>query len=360
MARIKFLFFALFFVLLSSAVIADCSDDYSSLKLFYEASANEDYSSYISLMDTDYIYSVLASEVDYKTYVESAWAVYDVIDYSLTQLRCVDLPSGSLIFFNVDSTISMNSEQTNLNRDYVAVFENGKLQFVTDLELFSLHQSQAYMLQYYNVTSDIVKGELALAESVDSFDLIDYSNSSNNSFWWIIVLLIIVGILFLYISRRNKSVFLSLAKFSKNKKKKSTLKLSFLNKLCLLNLVNHYKTAWNNNIKPSLSSHFNRAVSVSKKTSKIYYNKAKVISKDSYVKIKPQIDRIKPKLDKSIEIGRREFSKVVEKSKPVVSDLSKKTAKLARDLADKLDDKTSSTELKSNSKKQEKTSRKND
>ena len=159
---------------LVSPVLANCTDDYATLGKFYEASKLENYSSYISLIDTNYVYNYLADEQAYKDYVTAAWDVYDVTAYSLKLLKCAGPENGSIIFFNAQSTIAYNGTHTSLDRDYVAVFENGKIQFVTDMNIFSLHQTQAYTLQYYNQTKDIVNDEIAKAKQ-----MLDYAANND-------------------------------------------------------------------------------------------------------------------------------------------------------------------------------------
>ena len=350
MVRVKILFFILLIVLLSSLVVANCSDDYITLNSFYKASSDEDYSRFISLMDTDYIYSVLASENDYKAYVESAWDVYDVLHYSLKELKCVDLPSGSIIFFNLDSTIKMGSEQTDLNRDYVAVFENGKIQFVTDLELFSLHQNQAYLLQYYNVTSDIVKQEMSRAESLASSDLSDYDSSSHHYFWWVFLLVIILlGVIYAF--GKHKGSFHGLKKSLRFKRRKST-KLNFINKLCLRNLFFYFKklrklffhrSVFHSTIKPF----FVKSYFTLKKSFLFYLKKFGLVSRRSF-------EIIKPRIDESFDLGKKELNRFVEKSKPLTKKLSVKTAELARTFADRLDGDSSSEINSKNSRKSSK------
>ena len=195
-----------FVLLMLPTVFADCETDFSTLEKYYEASKNEDYDSYIALIDTNYVYDYLADEQAYADYVKSAWEVYDTEKYELELLKCNELETGSIIFFNVKATLLSDGEKIKLNRDYAAVFENGKIQFVMDMDLFSLHQSQAYLLQYYNVTKPIIDEELDKAEAISNYienNEIDYEKK-NNSSWVFIIIIVIIAIAGLFYFKKEK------------------------------------------------------------------------------------------------------------------------------------------------------------
>ena len=192
-------------LLLMPIAFADCTADYATLERFYDASMHEHYDDYITLMDTAYIYDYVADEESYKNYVTSAWDVYDTKEYELSLQKCDELENGSILFFHAKSVLVAEKETFPLEREYVAVLEHGKIQFVMDLETFSFHQSQAYMLQYYNQTQALVNEELATVEEMSdyaqSFD--HRASKSPSALWWASIMMILLLVLVYY---RRKDV----------------------------------------------------------------------------------------------------------------------------------------------------------
>lgn len=207
--RYGIIFGLVFLIIILPVVYADCDSDWQALESFYEASKNEDYDAYISLMDTDYIYEYVADEEYYEQYVKAGWEVYDTLSYEIEQEKCNDIGYGSVIFFNLESELEAEGEDFDIDRIYVAVFEEGRLQFVMDLETFSLHQNQAYLLQYYNVTKNILKEEAREAEAKMEYVEVEEElyEGGGFSFWWIVLILAVS-----YLVYHNRKKIMSFSK----------------------------------------------------------------------------------------------------------------------------------------------------
>lgn len=204
MAQLRLLFALVAVLILSGSAYANCAEDLETLEAYYEASMNEDYEAYIALMDTEYIYEYLADERYYRYYVEAAWDVYDTIEYSLDIIKCDELPTGSVIFVEVDSRIEAEGETFDIERVYVAVFEQGKIQFVMDYETFAFHQNHAYALQYFEETQDIIERSLAQSEHLlEHYETAPTTTEpSQRSGWlWLVVVAALLGAVFVYRER---------------------------------------------------------------------------------------------------------------------------------------------------------------
>lgn len=191
-------------MMMAQSAFSNCDTDFSNLEKFYEASKNEDFNSYISLMDTDYIYDYLADKENYELYVKSAWEVYETKSYSVKLLKCNEIPTGSIVFSNVKSELVVEGEDVELDRDYAAIFENGRIQFVMDFETFMMHQNSAYMLQYYNYSKELVNKELEQAESLAAY-LKNYEPVKKGFSWiWYVLLIMVIGLLYFSKDRLKK------------------------------------------------------------------------------------------------------------------------------------------------------------
>lgn len=268
---------------MSHTAFGSCEADFSTLEQFYESSKNEDFNTYISLMDTEYIYDYLADKEYYENYVKAAWDVYETKSYLIDLLKCNEIPTGSIIFANVKSTLIAEGEEIDLDRDYAAVFENGKIQFVMDFETFMMHQNYAYMLQYYNYTSELVNEELNDAESLIQYlETYEPIETKTNWFWYIIIIILTSIIYF----NRNKIKNINI----KKPKKFDTTKIK-----------NRFHSAKNTSIKKikdttiKVKGHMKpRIEKLKNKTKEVYDNREKYISKAKQI-TKKQLQKIKKK-----------------------------------------------------------------
>lgn len=292
-------------LLLNSFVYASCSDDIQTLEKYYEASKNEDYDKYISLMDTDYIYEYLAEEEYYRYYVEAAWEVYNTIDYELDIIKCNEVPEGSIIFLEVDSKIESEGETFDIARIYAAVLENGKIQFVMDYDTFAYHQNLAYTAMYFNDTRDIMEDTLDEAEKIiEYYETFEMPKEKKGFSWlWVIFFVLLMGTGVFY---REKVVFA--AKHSKN-----------MSKPFLKNFFKNTKKFYVEKLKPFLKNFF-------KNLNKFYNNKIKPFLKKMFhiikTKLIPETKKIIIKIkDYVCYFYKHTFIPFVKKTKKKVSKL---------------------------------------
>jgi len=260
-------------LLLNSFVYASCSDDILTLEKFYEASKNEDYDAYISLMDTDYIYEYLAEEEYYRYYVEAAWEVYNTIDYELDIIKCNEIPGGSIIFLEVDSKIESEGETFDIERIYAAVFENGKIQFVMDHDTFAYHQNLAYTAMYFNDTKDIMKDTFDEAEKIiDYYENFEMPEKKGFSWFFILFLVGMAGLIPALVYYRHNSIIL-IKKTSKRTGPLTNNILTFFN--------NFYK----NNLKPFSKNFFRKLKVFYKNHLKPFFNSVVVYTVEKIIPV---------------------------------------------------------------------------
>lgn len=203
----------LFSLIFTVSGAVNCDDLYEVVDKYYKISQDENYNEYIKLMDTDYIYKNLADEESYKNYVKSAFEVYETKDYEIKYHKCNEIYDGkeALVFFNMESTISAEGKDFDLQRDYVASLRNvnnvWKIQFVMDLETFSFHQNMMYNLMYLNETKEILVQNVedleeyeAYLENIEKIESEIEENSSSSFLYWILI--IVISIVLFLIARK--------------------------------------------------------------------------------------------------------------------------------------------------------------
>lgn len=330
MARLKLLLLFLFTIILLQVVFADCNKDFETLNQFYESSKNKDFSKYISLMDTDYIYTYLADEEEYKTYVKSAWDLYDIVSFNLKLRKCNILPKGSLIFFDSKSILKFENERVEIERIYVAVFEQNKIQFVMDYETFSFHQNLAYYSQYFNEVKDIINQDLEVIDQITEYmEINDFSPKKKSGFFFSIIVFIFLIILssLLFIKKNvSKKYFLGRFNITKKSLRKFAKKTQSSIKPKANKLAKHSSIAFNrvqvitkkqySNIKPKLESTRNETIRLYKKHVPKYVKKVKKESvkvlKSTKKQVKKTISDLEPTIkkvkDKTSEIYNRHIN----------------------------------------------------
>ena len=115
---------------------------------YYTAVKDEDFNSYMNVMDKDYVANHLTTDLKaYEAYVKAVFNVYDLKDYKIKIGECQTYNNTGIIFFNLKSKLVSENKNINTEQEFVALLnkkDKWQIQFIMREDLFLMHQDLAY------------------------------------------------------------------------------------------------------------------------------------------------------------------------------------------------------------------------
>lgn len=171
-------FIIVFWTNLTFGAVSDCSELKPVLEQFYSASKNENLDEYMQVMDKEYIVNNMLE--NYEDYVKSAWEVFDVVSYEITDYNCKIDWNSAVYYFNVKSKLKTEEWETDVQRNYVWYFhklDDWKIRYVTDEDIIDEFKQANYwnivMESIWELIDEPIIASEKFVEQVDSLEEID-------------------------------------------------------------------------------------------------------------------------------------------------------------------------------------------